>query len=162
MTFDTPSQSPTESPQDGARTRTHGPILLNIPCAFALVGILVSALYLAPSGPFADGDVCGIALLHMLLATLCLSIVLLNAAGPNAVANHGGIGLVVGLTISLIFSAPLKAGLIYFLIGAFPGAVFGLTIGVVRRSISDARAESEHVIGAVADEHHAEQDESRK
>ena len=136
QTVQNPSESPSDSPDDGGQSRTQGSILLKTLCTVVLLVVLVSALCLAPSGPFADGDVCGVALLHMLVATLCLNIVLLNTSGPNVVANHGGIGLLVGLVISFIFIAPLKGGLIVFLFGAFPGAVFGLVIGAIRRSVA--------------------------
>jgi hypothetical protein len=84
----------------------------------------------------------------------------LGTSGPNAVANHGGIGLLVGLASSFIFVGPLKGGQIFFLSGAFLGAVFGLVIGVTRRSIAEAHVASQDASGAEGNEHHMEQDGS--
>ncbi len=139
MDSDKPREPATELAEGDARTRSRVPMIRKTLCAVGLVGVVLSAVYLAPSGGLGDGDDCGLSLLHMFLAILCLSIVLLNSSGPNVAANHGGIGLLVGLFISFIFNASVKAGLTFFWLGAFPGAVFGLLIGMMRGSIAAER-----------------------
>lgn len=137
MHSDEPHESNSQSVEDGVQARSRAPIVRKTLCAGGLVCVLISALSLAPSDPFAD--VCGVSLLHMFLATLCASVLFLNSSGPNVVANHGGLGVLVGLVISFIFITPTKAGMIFFLFGAFPGVMFGLIIGVVRGSIAETK-----------------------
>ena len=151
-------ESRTGSSRDGTRSQSRLSVLSRPLCGIGLVGALISALCLAPVGPFAGPDVCGVALVHMFLATLCLSILLLSTSGPNVVANHGGIGLLVGLIISFIFDAQLKAGMITFLMGAFPGALFGLVIGVYRAANAEVADES----ATERNEHPAEGDGPQK
>ena len=95
MDSDTPREIPSELVENDARSRSRDSIIRKVLCAVGLVGVVLSALYLAPSGPLDDAEACGLSLLHMFVAILCLSIVLLNSSGPNVAANHGGIGLLV-------------------------------------------------------------------
>ena len=136
MDSDSPREIPTELVENDARSRSRDSMIRKVLCAVSLVGVVLSAIYVAPSGPSPGGEACGLSLLHMFVAILCLSIVLLSSSGPNVIANHGGIGLLVGLFISFIFNASLKGGMIFFLFGAFPGAIFGLLIGSTRRGMA--------------------------
>jgi hypothetical protein len=146
-------ESRTGSSEDGTRSQSRVSVPTKALCGIGLVGVLISAICLAPDGPFAGPDVCGVALVHIFLATLCLSILLLNNSGPNIAANHGGIGLLVGLIISFIFDARLKAGMITFLMGAFPGALFGFVIGVFRDLNTETHTEVADVSATERHEH---------
>lgn len=101
-------------------------------CLVGSLAVVVSAFCFAPSDPLANGVMSGVALLHMFAVTLFLSLALLSNRGSNVVTNHGGVGLLAGLGIGLVFEAQLKAGGIFFLFGALPGVVFGVVIGMIR------------------------------
>jgi hypothetical protein len=164
MNSNDPNESSTKSPGNGKRSEMLAVFILKIFCALCFVYILVSAIRLAPTEPFGSGDCIINALIHMFLAILCLNISLLDITRPNAVANHGGIGILVGLVISFIFIEPLKGGPILFLFGAFFGAVFGLVIGIARRLIALAVSHlaPRNANKAESDNSHIAQDESRK
>ncbi len=65
--------------------RANGRSLVVVKSIYAalLLGIVISACWFAPADRFADGEACGLAFVHMLLATLCLSVLLLRADSPN-------------------------------------------------------------------------------
>lgn len=115
-------------------------------CAAGLVGVILSAFRLDSFSVLFDGDVLQAVLMHAFLATLCLSVCLLDNRGPNSVANHGGLGLLVGLLMGLILvfglgARPIRVPsltlpLFYLLITlatAIVGAAIGLVTGIVRR-----------------------------
>ncbi len=145
-------------------------------CAVGFVGVVVSALRRTPSGlfesrgflenalrdlllaiPYGERVVfftigSGPTLWHTFLATLFLSICLLDNRGRNVAANHGGIGLLVGLLNGLIsffvLFGPFHGGpvltLVFALLVALPvaivGAIIGFVIGIARRSIAASLA----------------------
>ncbi len=147
---DKPHDSPTQSVANGEWPRSRFWSPWKTLCAVGLVGVVVSAFFFAfrpfsaspLAGLFLTGDACAIMLLHMILATFFLSIVLLNPFGPNTIANHGGVGLLIGLSLGFIFMSPLKGGPVLVLFAAFPGALIGLVIGWMR---------SEHAEPSVVD-----------
>lgn len=118
-------------------------------CAVGFVGVVLSALSLKSSPPFYDGDGLKDVLMHLFLAILFLSICFLDNRGTNSAANHGGIGLLVGLLFGLIlvfgfFSWPRHSPAIllsfFFLLitlgTVFAGGVVGYAIGIARLCIA--------------------------
>ncbi len=117
--------------------------------AVGFVGVMMHLLRAASPGLFRNAGALEAAL-QILLATLCLSIYRLDSRLPNMAANHGGVGLAVGLLTGLIFVARMArtspvqdssglaslAILIVPLLTAIVGAIFGLVIGVARGSIT--------------------------
>jgi hypothetical protein len=114
-----------------------GPILKSI-CGVLLAAVVVSSFVFAPEGPVPKEWSCETALLHMLVAILCLSFLLLKSVGENVIANHGAAGLIGGIVVGWIFFGQLKAGFILVLLSALPGAVIGLAIGLARWLVAGA------------------------
>ena len=72
-----------------------------------------------------------LAFLVFVVAVACVTGLVSPSDGPNVVANHGGIGLLVGAAAT----APcllVSAGVILVGVGAIVGGIVGICVGICR------------------------------
>lgn len=108
-------------------------------CIIGLIGSILCSLIFAPRGIFPEDGYEMLALLNLIVATVCVSVLVLDARGPNVVANHGGIGILVGFCVGLTFLAT-KPGIVLCLLATIPGVVIGVIVGAFRSAMGESDA----------------------
>jgi hypothetical protein len=108
-------------------------------CTIGILGSIVSSVIFAPREIFPREGYLVLAFLNLILATFCVSVLLLDARGPNVVANHGAIGILVGFCIGLTFLAT-KVGIVYCVLATMPGVVLGVAVGGFRSAMAKSGA----------------------
>lgn len=99
-----------------------------VPYAIAGLVILAAWALAAISLSFQMGT---LALLVFIVAVACVTGLVSPSDGPNVVANHGGIGLLVGAAVAAPFLLA-KAGFILVGVGAIAGGLIGICVGIFR------------------------------
>jgi hypothetical protein len=112
-------------------------LIRRVLCIIGILSSIVSSAIFAPREIFPEDGYMMVAALNMILATVCVCVLLLDASGPDVVANHGGIGLVVGFCIGLTFIAT-KVGIVYCVLATIPGVAIGVTVGVCRSVMAES------------------------
>ncbi|HVC94460.1 MAG TPA: hypothetical protein VND64_12255 [Pirellulales bacterium] len=82
---------------------------------------------------------------------ICVSLWRLRVNGANVVANHGGIGLLVGLLsagTSFWIAQSEWGGIIFVLLGSIGGAILGTLVGVARAGFNDESGVAEPITGS--------------
>jgi hypothetical protein len=84
---------------------------------------------------------------------ICISVWCLKVSGANVVANHGGVGLLVGLlsaAISFWIAQSEWGGIIFILLGSIGGAILGTLVGVARapKGFNDESGVAEPITGS--------------
>lgn len=98
-----------------------------------IVGVVVGA-GLTHAIPVRENN---LLLLAFVVSVVWGCVLMAPASGANAVARHGGVGLISGFAFGIGVWDP-KAGFILGLIGGFVGAMLGLIVGIIRLVIVES------------------------
>lgn len=87
------------------------------------------------SGELESVDRVAGSLIMTVLALIAASGFRVPARGPNVLANHGGLGIILGSVVTGVFFWGYDVTIIYVLIGGASGAGLGLLVGVIRQIV---------------------------